>query len=248
MNKRIQAYYEANPLMVSSPFGGVDGINEALLHDVMARLDLEFADKTVLDAGCGRGFLSREVQKQGGEYTGADVVANAQDCRFVMAGAEALPFPDRRFDLVCCIDAFEHVPDAAAAAREFKRVLRPGGTVFLSVPNYTNAAGLVKWYCETFGRYERNTWAPFRAWQPQELEHFMTAGRVRQVFRAAGFTGLRRIAHGVEVGGGLFPWIEHAKMPEAIKFRLQKLFAVIGPAVGRVWPGASLHGFWRIEE
>ena len=119
--------------------------------------------------------------------------------------------------------------------------------LFLSAPNYANVAGIVKKVCETLGSYEKDTWAPFRNWHPQELEHALTSGRVKRLFRQAGFSRQKRVGHGSEVGIGLFPWIEHAKMPEAIKFRLQRLFNSIGPAVVGICPGASLHCFWKFE-
>jgi ubiquinone/menaquinone biosynthesis C-methylase UbiE len=178
---------------------------------------------------------------------GVDLVASRGGFRLALSEAVRLPFRDAAFDALLCIDVFEHVPDGAGAAREFARVLRPEGVVFLSVPNYSNVAGIVKWFCETFGQYAKHTWAPFRNWQRQELELPMTAGRVRRAFRKAGFRQFRCIGHGPEVGGGLFPWMEHAKMHEAIRFRLQRWFAGVGAPVARVWPGASLHGFWRID-
>ncbi|MBN2310071.1 MAG: class I SAM-dependent methyltransferase [Candidatus Hydrogenedentes bacterium] len=247
MNRDVRDYYQANPLMVSSPFGGVDGIQDTLLLEVFAALGIDVAGRAILDVGCGRGYAAEAVEAHGAAYTGVDLVASRTGFRLALAEAGALPFPDNAFDGLLCIDAFEHVPDGARAAAEFRRVLRPGGFVFLSVPNYGNVAGLVKWICEACGLYHKHTWAPFRNWQPQELELPLTARRVRRTFRGAGFSNLHRIGHGPEVGAGLFPWIEHAKMPEAIKFRLQRLFAAVGPRVVRVWPGASLHMFWRID-
>lgn len=43
-------------------------------------------------------------------------------------------FRDRTFDLVVCQDVLEHVPSHPAALRQFRRVLRPGGSLFLTVP------------------------------------------------------------------------------------------------------------------
>jgi len=247
MRHKVRAYYEDNPLMVSSPFGGVDGVNRALLAKVFEQLAIDLAGRAVLDVGCGRGYVGDVVVERGGHYTGVDFVASRSGFRLALADAARLPFAEAAFDAVLCIDAFEHFPDPIAVAMEFRRVLRQGGFVFLSVPNYANVAGLVKKTCESVGRYEKDTWAPFRNWQPQELETALTANRIRRTFGAAGFTKLRRVGHGPEVGLGLFPWIEHAKMPEAIKFRLQRLFGTIGPAIVQVWPGASLHAFWKIE-
>lgn len=51
-----------------------------------------------------------------------------------LAHLSALPFPDASFDLVVSGEVLEHLPDDRAAAREFFRVLRPGGYAMVSVP------------------------------------------------------------------------------------------------------------------
>ena len=246
MTDRLREYYRDNPLMVSSPFGGVSSLNDALADDVFRRLKIELAGRRVLDVGCGRGYFSEFVEARGGSYTGADFVANIRSgIPFVLADAQRLPLADAAFDAVFCVDAFEHFPDGAAAAAEFRRVLKPGGCVFLSVPNYGNVAGFVKWWCEHFGRYEKDSWAPFRNWQPQALEQPLTNGHVRRLFADAGFAPGLLTGHEAEAGLGLFPWVEHRAMPEAVKFRLQRLFLAIGPSIVRACPTASLHSFWK---
>ena len=247
MTQRIQQFYRENPLMVSSPFGGVSGVHEDLFATVIERLGLRFDGCSILDVGCGRGFMGEIVRARGGRYAGADLVPNGASFPLVQADAMHLPFRDGSFDGVFCIDAFEHIPDGAQAAREFRRVLRPGGYMFLSAPNYSNVAGLVKRWCERFGSYQPDTWAPFRRWQPQELEQCLTTRRVLSQYRAAGFSRITRMGHAPEVGLGLFPWVDHPEMPEAVQFRVQRLFAAVAPAVTRVWPGASLHQFWKFE-
>jgi len=246
LNDKIRAYYRDNPLMVSSPFGGVNGFNHALLERVLERLGILLRGRRVLDIGCGRGYLAEAVGPDG-RYTGLDLVPNRAGFPLVLGDAADLPFGDGAFDVVCCIDAFEHFPEPSRATAEFYRVLKPGGTVFLSAPQYGNMAGLVKVYCETFGRYEKDTWAPFRQWQPQELERRLTAGRVRRVFRQSGFRCGRRFGYGAEVALGLCPWLAHPRMPEPVKWRMDALFRGVGPAVAAVWPGASLHLFWKFE-
>jgi ubiquinone/menaquinone biosynthesis C-methylase UbiE len=241
----IADFYRNNPRMVSSPFGGIDGVNTWLLAEVFQRLDIDLKDRAVLDIGCGRGHIREFVREHGGQYTGADIVANGQGFPLTLSDAVALPFPDATFDAVFCIDAFEHIPNPVAAAREMRRVLCPGGFAFLSAPNYGNIAGLAKWAYETLGTYEKHAWAPFGRWQAQEWETPLTFRRVRQIFQSAGFTRANVVGHADEVHLGLFPWTDHPRMPEAIQFRLQRLFNQIGPAIADRFPTASLHGFWK---
>ncbi len=53
----------------------------------------------------------------------------------VCSAAEALPFPDRRFDLILSHEVLEHVADDRQAVREMVRTLRPSGRIVLFVPN-----------------------------------------------------------------------------------------------------------------
>jgi len=56
--------------------------------------------------------------------------------RIVNATGEALPFPDNTFDIVYSTNVLEHVNDPAQVLREAVRVLKPGGTMQIVVPNY----------------------------------------------------------------------------------------------------------------
>ncbi len=243
-----RAFYTENPRMVSSPFGGVDGVHTGLFRSVFDRLQIDLRDRSVLDVGCGRGFASAVVEEAGGHYTGLDFVVSRSAFRFVQGDAARLPFPDAHFDGLFCIDASEHFPDPEGVAREFFRVLKPGGFFFLSAPNYANVAGLVKRWCEGTGYYARHTWAPFGRWQPQELEQPLTPAFIRRTYRAAGFRDFRAVGHPPEVLLGLFPWVDHPRMPDQVRFRLQRLGRWLGPSVAAAWPASSLHLFWRIDK
>jgi SAM-dependent methyltransferase len=60
---------------------------------------------------------------------------------FAQADGMALPFRDGAFDLVLSHAVIEHVADAALYLRECRRVLAPGGRVFLSTAPYLSFAG-----------------------------------------------------------------------------------------------------------
>jgi SAM-dependent methyltransferase len=48
----------------------------------------------------------------------------------------SIPVPDERFDMIICTQVLEHVPDPAAVLSEFHRILKGGGTLWLSAPLY----------------------------------------------------------------------------------------------------------------
>lgn len=53
----------------------------------------------------------------------------------MLGWGDRLPFADASFDRVLCTEVLEHIPDDGATIREIVRVLRPGGTVAVSVPD-----------------------------------------------------------------------------------------------------------------
>src|SRR5262245_53887400 len=95
--------------------------------------------REVLEVGCGTGHWLARMRAGGHSAVGVDASAAmlrraraATDARLAGASASALPFPDARFDVVVCVNAFHHFPDKPRFLAEAWRVLAPGGR-FLSV-------------------------------------------------------------------------------------------------------------------
>lgn len=114
----------------------------AIFMDLLAR---EFGDRTdleLLEIGCGPGGFLGPLAKYGTVY-GLDVAHEAMAyCksrgydRVITASGHELPFADDSFDFVGLFDTIEHIPDDAAVLREIRRILRPDGMLFISVPAY----------------------------------------------------------------------------------------------------------------
>lgn len=99
----------------------------------------------VLDLGAGNGGVSFGVASSPRlRVTALDIVPNsvlrrvrartATGVTQVVGRGEALPFPDQDFEVVLCLDSFEHFDRPAAIGREILRVLAPGGVCLLKTP------------------------------------------------------------------------------------------------------------------
>ena len=129
-----------------------DGSTVAIerVADELAIVDelLQLDDKDILELGCGRADKTRAIAGAGrGRRIVASEVDTAQHAenlrggelpgvRFVLGGAEAIPAPDRSFDVVLLFKSLHHVPTAQLdrALAEIARVLRPGGLACVSEP------------------------------------------------------------------------------------------------------------------
>lgn len=121
--------------------------------DVVIRMtcDPRWTFQSLLDVGCGASVpYVAPLESLGKRVVGLDFArsflsmakSNGQGCS-VQGDATALPFPDTSFDAVLCSETLEHIPDDRGAVKEIHRVLRPGGLLFLTVPNFWNASRIL---------------------------------------------------------------------------------------------------------
>jgi SAM-dependent methyltransferase len=100
-------------------------------------------DARVLDVGCG----DRPYRELFPNTIGFDVPGNPH--ADLHGSLEAIPVEDASFDVVLCLQVLEHVPDPAAAVRELRRAVRPGGRVLASThgvyPFHPNPDDLWRW-------------------------------------------------------------------------------------------------------
>ena len=109
-----------------------------------------------LDAGAGFGRHAYEAARRGARVTALDWAADevetmramflamieqgeiaASSFTGVMRGdATRLPFPDATFDRIVTSEVLEHIQDDVSAIAEFERVLKPGGTLAVTVPTW----------------------------------------------------------------------------------------------------------------
>ncbi len=110
----------------------------------------------VLDLGCGFGRHAYGALRRGARVVACDLampelvevrstayamseageIDAAAESHAVMGDAQRLPFADSTFDRVIASEVLEHVPDDGLALAELARVLRPGGSIAITVPSY----------------------------------------------------------------------------------------------------------------
>ena len=113
-----------------------------VIVDVLSRaLGPAMSGARVLDVGCGTGYtlsrLPNTVRATGIDISSTSVALareRAPHATIVQGSATALPFDDGAFDACIALDVLEHLDDDLDAARELRRVVRPGGVVLITVP------------------------------------------------------------------------------------------------------------------
>lgn len=92
----------------------------------------------ILEIGCARGFLTRELQKKVPATQGVDLdgeaIKNGVAKNLRVMDASSLSFPDKCFDKICSCHVIEHIPDTGKFLKEAERVLKPGGKFLLVYP------------------------------------------------------------------------------------------------------------------
>jgi len=190
--------------------------------------ELAIVGGTVLDIGCGGGYLAEAFAGDGFQVTGLDPALNSTAAarrhaaetglpiRYEVGRGESLPFGDETFDIVCCCDALEHVDDVSRVLKEAARTLKPGGVLLYDTVNRTLRSNLMlikvwqDWNLAGVGVPNVHVW-----------EKFLKPGE------------LMKLLHGVGLTPGGVRGITTVKSPAAVLYGLWRIrrLGIRGPAV-----------------
>lgn len=136
------------------------------------------AEKNILDIGCGGGLLCEALAQRGANVIGIDrgktaievARRHAKDSNlkieYLLNGSEELAEKYRGyFDVVCCLELLEHVPDPARTVRDCADLVKTGGTLFFSTINRNP----ISWLVAIFGAEYVLNWLPRGTHDYQQL-------------------------------------------------------------------------------
>jgi len=123
-------------------------------------MELRPSDR-VLDLGCGTGWASRRMARMvpQGEVVGIDVAdemlrraeqasSGFRNVRYLWGSAERIPVPDNAFDQVLSVESFYYYADQGKALDELRRVIAPGGRLFILINLYRDNHYSLLWVDE----------------------------------------------------------------------------------------------------
>jgi SAM-dependent methyltransferase len=208
------------------------------------------AGDTLLDLGCGYGRHAYEGFRRGARVVACDLAlpelaqVRALFRAMVDAGeappsgmadavvgdATRLPYPDATFDKIIASEVMEHIPNDTGALDELARVLKPGGTLAVTVP---------AWLAETV------CWTLSDEYYAPKAEgghvRIYTESRLRSLMEGAGLEpGAAHLAHALHTP---YWWLKCVVGPRNDDFPLVKLYNKV-----LVWDIAKAPALTRVTE
>jgi len=152
----------------------------------------QISDSLCLDLGCSRGITAETLTPMvrgmvGIDYDQTAIHLTPAEARrkilFIHGDAMNLPFANNTFGLLVCAQVYEHVPDDLTLFAEMYRVLKPGGQIYFSGPN---------WLFPIEPHYH----LPFLHWLPEKAAdgYLRLLGKGEHFYeRSRSFLNLRRV-------------------------------------------------------
>jgi ubiquinone/menaquinone biosynthesis C-methylase UbiE len=177
-------------MWMAGDFGEIARYGAAAAETLVAALPIPRGAR-VLDIACGTGNLAIPAARRGAVVTGVDIAANLVeqararaaaehlDATFDEGNAEALPYPDGRFDVVMALFGAMFASHAEQVAAEIARVCRPGGTMLMG--NWTPDGFIGRMFALNATYLPRRHLAPAVRWGQEDVVRQRLGGAARSI-------------------------------------------------------------------
>lgn len=130
-------YYDGENLAFSP-------ITESRFRDLLRSFETYRESNRILDVGCGAGHFLKVALEMGWNAHGTEIASSAFDqlgrlgINSFRGKLEAAQYAGEFFDVVYCSEVIEHLLDPAGLLGEIGRIVRPGGLLYLTTPNFSS--------------------------------------------------------------------------------------------------------------
>lgn len=129
-------------------YADVDPVLRNTSHTLV--MEMIGTDKDVLDVGCASGYLAKALKERGNRVSGIEYMPEEAEAarpfleKLVIADLTAISLVDEfgegLFDAIVFADVLEHLPDPLETVRGAVPLLKPGGSIIISIPNVAHGA------------------------------------------------------------------------------------------------------------
>ena len=202
-----QEYYGADTQCLTHSLDYREAVFDAGL-EILMRLS---KPGRLLDDGCGTGNFVRRAQRGGWQAMGVELseraarFANEQGLDVRHGTLAGQKYPSDYFDVVTLWDVLEHLSSPRLEIHEIHRVLKPGGTLIVRVPN-TRFQLMKAFYCERLRGHPRGS----SLQADLHLSHF-TSGTLRFLLQSEGLSVFGEeggVSENKVIGGGAPLWFK----------------------------------------
>lgn len=186
-DQELASYYSHYPAVEH-----LSPVTEKRYHELLDRFETFRVNGRLIDVGCGSGLFLQVAAKRGWEVHGTEygerpiAACKAKGIRIVEGALDPANYPTGHFDVVCSFEVIEHLVDPSIEMARLNAILRPGGLLYVTTPNFNCLAR----------RFSPQNWNVVN--YPEHLMYF-TPRTLQRLARRHGLTPLWSKTTGISI-------------------------------------------------